>query len=195
MPALRRARPSLVEPIIWTEPLRPRPPARKAMALPLWLARSRRRVLKLRESRPTERQARPSSVTILEVQKMRSRLASIFVALGLIVVCAATSLGQATGGAVTGEVLDATGAVVPNATVTLRSKQTGQTLTSQTTDSGSYSFPNVPVGDYTITVENTGFAPATQELKVTLNQTTTVNATLQAAGITGVTIDVTAASE
>ncbi|HEU4596776.1 MAG TPA: TonB-dependent receptor [Pyrinomonadaceae bacterium] len=126
---------------------------------------------------------------------MRSRLASIFAGLALFVACAATSFGQATGGAVTGDVLDATGAVVPNATVTLRSKQTGQTLTSQTTGSGSYSFPNVPVGDYTITVESGGFAPATQDLRVTLNQTTTVNATLQAAGITGVTVDVTAASE
>jgi outer membrane receptor protein involved in Fe transport len=126
---------------------------------------------------------------------MRSRLASIFVALGLFVACAATSFGQATGGAVTGDVLDATGAVVPNATVTLRNKQTGQTLTSQTTDTGSYNFPNVPVGDYTISIESTGFAPATQDLRVTLNQTTSVNATLQAAGITGVTVDVTAASE
>nr|MBA3242316.1 TonB-dependent receptor [Acidobacteriota bacterium] len=126
---------------------------------------------------------------------MRSRLASIFMAIGLFVACAATSFGQATGGAVTGDVLDATGAVVPNANVTLRSKQTGQTLTVQTTDTGSYNFPNVPVGEYTITIESTGFAPATQELKVTLNQTTSVNATLQAAGLAGVTIDVTAASE
>ena len=126
---------------------------------------------------------------------MRSRLASIFMAIGLFVACAATSFGQATGGAVTGDVLDATGAVVPNATITLRSKQTGQTLNGQTTGTGSYNFPNVPVGEYTITIESAGFAPATQELKVTLNQTTSVNATLQAAGLAGVTVDVTAASE
>jgi outer membrane receptor protein involved in Fe transport len=106
-----------------------------------------------------------------------------------------TALGQVTGGAVTGVVIEATGAVVPNASVTLRSKDTGQTLSSQTTDSGSYTFPNVPVGSYTITIENTGFQPASQELTVTLNQTTTVNATLQVSGITVETVTVTAASE
>jgi outer membrane receptor protein involved in Fe transport len=108
---------------------------------------------------------------------------------------ASTAVGQVTGGAVTGVVVDAQGAVVPNASVTLRSKDTGQTLTSQTTDSGSYTLPNVPVGTYTITIENTGFRPATQELTVTLNQTTTVNATLQVAGVSGETVTVTAASE
>ncbi|HEX8144882.1 MAG TPA: TonB-dependent receptor [Pyrinomonadaceae bacterium] len=107
---------------------------------------------------------------------------------------AVPSLGQVTGGAVAGSVVDAQGAVVPNATVTLLNKATGQTLTTQTTDTGAFNFPNVALGEYTITIENTGFAPVTQELKVSLNQTATVNATLQAGQVTG-TVNVTAASE
>jgi hypothetical protein len=105
------------------------------------------------------------------------------------------TLGQVTGGAVTGTVLDATGAVVPNATVTLKSKTTGQELTTQTTGSGSYSYPNVAVGDYTITAVSTGFQTVNQDLRVSLNQTTSVDVTLQAGSIAAETVEVTAASE
>ena len=126
---------------------------------------------------------------------MYKKLNMLVALLCTLIFVTATAVGQVTGGAVTGEVVDAQGAVVPNASVTLRSKETGQTLTSQTTNSGSYTFPNVPVGTYTITIESSGFQPATQEVNVTLNQTTTVNATLQVAGVAVETVTVTAASE
>ena len=124
--------------------------------------------------------------------KKSNALLALFCMLAFMTV---TAVGQVTGGAVTGVVVDATGAVVPNASVTLRSRDTGQTLSSQSTASGSYTFPNVPVGAYTITIESTGFQPASQELTVVLNQTTTVNATLQVAGVAGETVTVTASSE
>jgi outer membrane receptor protein involved in Fe transport len=126
---------------------------------------------------------------------MHKKLSALFALVAMLACLSLTAMGQVTGGAVTGVVVDAQGAVVPNATVTLQSRQTGQTLTSQTTASGSYTFPNVPVGTYTITIENTGFQSASQELTVALNQTSTVNATLQVAGIAGETVTVTAASE
>ncbi|HVF86328.1 MAG TPA: TonB-dependent receptor [Pyrinomonadaceae bacterium] len=107
---------------------------------------------------------------------------------------AATAFGQATGGAVTGTVVDANGGVVTGAAITLRSKATGQALTAQSTEAGVYSFPNVAVGDHAITVEVTGFAPVTQDLRVALNQTTSVDVTLRAAGVTE-NVEVTAASE
>src|SRR4029079_19242602 len=80
--------------------------------------------------------------------------------------------GQDTGGAVTGTVLDANQAVVPGATVKLTSKNRGQVLTTQTTGFGSYLFPNVPVGEYTISIESSGFATAKKDLVVSLNQHT-----------------------
>ncbi|HEV2761604.1 MAG TPA: TonB-dependent receptor [Pyrinomonadaceae bacterium] len=126
---------------------------------------------------------------------MNKKLNALLTLLCTLAFLTATASGQVTGGAVTGAVLDAQGAVVPGAAVTLRSKETGQTLTSQTTASGSYTFPNVPVGTYTITINNAGFQTATQELTVTLNQTTTVNATLQVAGVSAETVTVTASSE
>jgi len=102
---------------------------------------------------------------------------------------------QATGGSATGTVLDTNGAAIANATVTLRSKTTGQQLAAQTTDAGSYNFPNVPVGDYTIQFEQRGFQTATQDVKVALNQESGINVTLQVAGVASETIEITAGNE
>ncbi len=110
------------------------------------------------------------------------------------VFCASLVSAQVTGGAVTGSIVDAAGAVVPNISVKLADKLRGQILTAQTTDSGSYLFPNVPVGDYTITIEQSGFGTITRDLNVSLNQTTTVDATLQVGGGTNV-VDVVSSGE
>lgn len=90
--------------------------------------------------------------------------------------------GQVTGGAVTGTVSDANGAVVPNVTIKLTDKARGQVFTTQTTDTGSFQYPNLAVGQYTITIEQAGFEKVTKELTVSLNQTVTVDTTLQVEG-------------
>ncbi len=92
-------------------------------------------------------------------------------------------LGQATGGAVTGTVSDANRAVVPNVTISIVSKENGLKLTTQSSTAGSYSFPNVSVGTYTLKAESPNFAPATQEIKVSLNQTVTAEIVLQTKGL------------
>jgi Carboxypeptidase regulatory-like domain/TonB dependent receptor len=130
----------------------------------------------------------------LEVLSMKRRLIPAFAAIVLMLAASLAASAQVTGGAVNGAVSDAAGAAVPSATVTLTSKTTGQALNTQTTDSGVYNFPNVAVGEYTIKFENTGFAPVSQEIRVLLNQTATVNATLQAGQVTE-QVTVTAASE
>lgn len=125
---------------------------------------------------------------------MIKKLISTFAALLLVTIFTTVALAQVTGGRVSGTVTDSTGAVIPGTTITIRSKTTGQVLTTQTTGAGAYEFPNVPVGEYTITIEKTGFAPVTQDIKVALNQQTGVNVTLQAGAVTG-EVTVTAASE
>ena len=119
---------------------------------------------------------------------------SIITLLGTLVLLAAAVTAQVTGGSVNGNVVDANGAALPNATVTLTSKTTGQTLTTQTTGSGAYKFPNVAVGEYDINIEANGFANAKQVVNVTLNQTATVDAALQAGGVAA-NVEVTAGSE
>lgn len=95
------------------------------------------------------------------------------------------ALAQSTGGAVTGSVVDSTGAVIEGANVAITNKATNLKLTARTSSAGSYNYPNVPVGDYTLTVENSGFATASSDIKVALNQTTTADVTLQAQGVSG----------
>ncbi len=58
---------------------------------------------------------------------------------------------------ITGLVTDATGAVVPNAEVTVTNDSTGISVVLKTNDSGNYDALNLPVGTYTITVSSQGF--------------------------------------
>src|ERR1035441_7818522 len=66
-------------------------------------------------------------------------------------------------GTITGVVQDATGAVIPNAQVTLTCTDTGLQLQTKSNRSGEYSFPPAKVGNYKINVAATGFQTTTQE--------------------------------
>ena len=102
---------------------------------------------------------------------------------GALLLSASSIWGQVTGGRVTGTITDPSAAMVRNAVVTLKAHSTGQVLSTQTNESGSYSFPNVAVGDYTLTVEADGFQVSTREFKAFLNQQTTLNLTLSLAAV------------
>jgi len=114
------------------------------------------------------------------------RVKSLLIAMAGLVVFASAVAAQVTGGAVTGTVLDPNGANVEGATVVLKDKARGKDFTTTTTSAGSYGFPNLPTGTYTITVTAAGFAEATGEVVVSLNQTATANVNLTIAGATAV---------
>src|SRR5579875_4004961 len=59
------------------------------------------------------------------------------------------------GGTITGSVKDDTGGIIPGATVTLAT-QNGTVQTVQTGSDGSYTFHNVPPGDYTVSATYAG---------------------------------------
>jgi hypothetical protein len=120
-----------------------------------------------------------------------NRAALVIAVIAITVISAAA---QVTGGAVTGSVVDQNGAIVRGATVVLKDKARGQEFTTQTTDSGSFQFPNVSTGSYALTVNATGFAASNRELVVSLNQTTTVDVALAVSGGTSI-VDVVAGSE
>lgn len=86
-----------------------------------------------------------------------SRVSSVLTALLLFAVLfATTALAQSDLGAISGYVKDPTGAVIPNAKVTVRNP-TGLERTTNTNDSGLYTITNVPPALYSITVEAPGF--------------------------------------
>src|SRR5208282_371526 len=83
-------------------------------------------------------------------------------ALGICLCLAAMLLGsplsaQSTYGSITGTVRDASGAAVPDATVTLTSATTDFKATFTTGADGEYTFVNLNPGPYTVEVDKPGF--------------------------------------
>ena len=91
---------------------------------------------------------------------------------------------QALNGQIEGVVADASGATVPNATVTVRNIETGSERTVTTDESGVYRLPLLPLGAYRVTIEAANFKRLVREgITLTTGQTATVNANLEAGGI------------
>src|SRR5215218_5674154 len=83
--------------------------------------------------------------------------------------------------AVQGTVTDPSGAVVPQATLTLRNNETGRVQTAESGDEGFYRISELPPGTYTLTVEKAGFKKTTFE-----------NLTVNAEQVQGVDVVLTA---
>src|SRR5206468_1468645 len=84
-------------------------------------------------------------------------------------------------GTIEGKVSDQSGAIVPGVTVTLTSPILLSSRTSVTDSGGAYSFPSLPLGDYTVSFELSGFRKVARSgLTVTAARTLTVDVTLQA---------------
>src|SRR4051794_26925644 len=102
----------------------------------------------------------------------------------LFVVCVSL-LAQADRGSVAGTILDPSGAVVPGISLTLRNAATNLTYSATSNDNGGYSFQNLPIGNYTLSVEAQGFQR--QEVKgieVQVNQQAKIDLTMCVGDVT-----------
>src|SRR5271157_2320305 len=98
-------------------------------------------------------------------------------------------------GTITGTVTDATGAVVPGATITIANDATGESSKMQSTASGDYTRPALLPGSYTVTVEAQGFRRASrQKVEVTAGGRVGVSFALDVWDVTSA-IEVTAQAE
>lgn len=96
-------------------------------------------------------------------------------------------------GTIEGTILDQSGAVIPNAKVSLTNEGTSFTVTTTASGTGAYIFTPVRIGQYTITAEAPGFAKALRShLTLSVQQQLVVNFTLTPGGVTQ-TIQVTGA--
>ncbi len=95
----------------------------------------------------------------------------------ILLLATAAAFAQAQGGRLHGEVVDPTGAVVPNAGITLKS-ETGQTISARSDGIGTYTIKDLAPGKYTITVTEKGFRPYTQEVEIATGQEKKFNITL-----------------
>ncbi len=71
--------------------------------------------------------------------------------------------GQTDRATIEGIVKDPSGAVIPDATVTIVKVDTNERTELRSNESGRYFAPNLPIGAYTVTVEKPGFQKAIQE--------------------------------
>ena len=94
-------------------------------------------------------------------------------------VCATPLIHSQENATVNGTVTDPSGAVVPNASVTLTNDATHQVRTTTSNSVGAYSFANVGIGNYTMTVTTKGFEKFTRNnIVVNVAQTLEENAVL-----------------
>ena len=89
--------------------------------------------------------------------------------------------------AIEGTVTDASGAVVPGATVSLKNEETGATQTVQTQDTGYYRFPTLSSAVFTVSVSAPGFQTTVREhVRLEVASTQTVNLRLAVGGTSSV---------
>ena len=101
------------------------------------------------------------------------KLSAFWLALAMFVVFAASLAAQSAGtGALTGTVVDPTGAVAPGVTVMLVSLETNQTRTATTGADGVYKFSLLPPGNYSVRFSASGFKTS-EVSSVTVNVTET----------------------
>lgn len=93
--------------------------------------------------------------------------------------------GQASNGTLVGTLTDVSGAVVPNAKVVATEVRTNLVRQASTNESGNYSIANLPQGQYSVSIEQTGFRKATREnIELTINSTVRVDMQLQPGQVT-----------
>ena len=88
-------------------------------------------------------------------------------------------------GTITGEVKDASGAVIPAATVTATNMATAASRSTQTNEAGVYNFPSLVPGTYSIRVEAGGFKTVVNSnIELQVQQTARVDAVLELGAVT-----------
>jgi hypothetical protein len=107
---------------------------------------------------------------------------SACLAVAVLIVGGAVSRAQSSG-VVRGSVIDANGAVIVGANVTL-ANASGYRRETMTNGEGRFQFFNVPFDIYTLTVGQSGFAETTREIALRSNVPVEAELTLAAAGVT-----------
>src|SRR5262245_21403569 len=118
------------------------------------------------------------------------------IALFVVLMLAMSAMSFAQGlTAVTGRILDPTGAVIPGVEITITNAATGAVRTVVSNEQGIYSAAQLPPGTYNIKAELAGFKPkAANNVALPVDQIITVNLPLEVGAVTDI-VDVTASAE
>src|SRR5881296_1842359 len=100
--------------------------------------------------------------------------------LGVTALASSPAWGQGFSAAIVGIVHDASGAVVPGVSVTAKHIESGLTRTVNTSETGNYSIPSLPVGAYELTAELSGFKQQVRRgITLAIGQEAVVNLTME----------------
>src|SRR5688500_6946507 len=114
-----------------------------------------------------------------ERAKGETTMKKLFLAVAFCAGLASPAWAQFETSTVLGTVQDPTGAVVPGANVTLLSLDTGISSTKVSDEKGGYEFSSVRIGNYKVSAELSGFAPATaNNVRVSIGARQRVDLTL-----------------
>jgi len=120
------------------------------------------------------------------------RLRAICILFLLALFTASMAFSQAVNATLLGTVTDTSGAVVPNAKVTIVETNTGFSRTTQTNESGNYTFPDLAPGTYAVAVEQSGFKKERRTgVVIEVNSTGRVDVVLQPGNVSE-SVEVTA---
>jgi hypothetical protein len=96
------------------------------------------------------------------------------------IVVSANASAQTFRGTILGTVIDPSGAAIPGAQVVVKNQGTGTTRTTTSGDAGTYQVPELPVGQYSVTVTKEGFESVTLgDVDVTVASERRVDVTLK----------------
>ncbi|WP_182278141.1 carboxypeptidase-like regulatory domain-containing protein [Granulicella sp. 5B5] len=101
---------------------------------------------------------------------MTNKTASTTLALGILMLgMSAAALAQSTNGTLRGTVLDPSGALIPQAQVTVTSAA-GYTRTLTSDGTGNFQLAHLAPGSYSVSINAIGFTPALESVHVTGNK-------------------------
>ncbi len=102
---------------------------------------------------------------------------------------AGLALAQTDTARVFGTITDPTGAVIPNATITVTNSGTGRTVTAQTGGAGQYTLNALSAGKYHVEVAAPNFKTSAADFTLEVSQVQEISLKLEA-GAVATTVDV-----
>ncbi len=125
----------------------------------------------------------PRSLARLSVTRPPFTLLVAVATLALLCSYAPSAFAQATSGTLTGQVTDPTGAVIPNANITITDTLHGTSVTTTTNGQGLFTRTQLPNSTYNVSVNAQGFQPTQQNnIVVQVDRETRINVTLALGG-------------
>jgi hypothetical protein len=107
---------------------------------------------------------------------MRLLKFDVWMVLAVVLIAFAVPAGaQTVTATLQGQVFDSGGGAIPKAKVAAVNEATGFSRSAETSDSGEYNLPAMPVGDYRVTAEAAGFKTEAQKVTLQVGQIATLN--------------------